>query len=70
MSDDEYETFDNVTIKHVTDKGGVLVKFEEGGEHWLPAKAIHDDSDVFKKGDSGSIAVCNWWLEDNPQFGE
>lgn len=69
MSDD-YETFEDVTIKHITDRGGALIKFENGSEHWLPQKAIHEDSDVYEKGDSGTLAVSTWWLDDNPDFGE
>ena len=67
--EDSYEVFEDVVCKHVTDNGGVLVKFDDGKEQWLPQKAIHDDSEVFQKGDVGRLCVSHWWLNSHPEFG-
>lgn len=50
----------NVTIKHETEKA-VLVIFPGAKEVWVPQKAIHDDSEVWKKGQLGKLVVCAWF---------
>lgn len=30
---------------------------------WIPQSVIHDDSEVYKKGDSGNLVVMLWWAE-------
>jgi hypothetical protein len=28
---------------------------------WVPLSQIHDDSEVYGKGDDGSVIVTRWW---------
>jgi hypothetical protein len=66
---DEFESFEDAEILHITDNGGVKVKLDSG-EHWLPQKAIHENSEVYQKGDTGKLVVCQWFLNKNPEWGE
>ena len=63
MSDDD----DNVTIEctalQQTAKG-LLVRSEDGKEAWLPQSQIHDDSEVWKKGQKGKLVIPTWLAED------
>lgn len=55
--------FDDVTVKHETDKA---VLCEIGGEeHWVPKSVIDDDSEVYKGGTSGELVVKWWWAQKN-----
>lgn len=54
---------ENVICKHVTDKGGVLVEFEDGEEAWIPQNQIHDDSEVYEKGQEGRLVITRWIAE-------
>jgi hypothetical protein len=42
-----------------TDKA-LLVEID-GDEKWVPKSVIHDNSEVWKKGDEGTIVVEGWW---------
>jgi len=33
----------------------------EGGEHWIPQSVVDDDSEVYRKGDTGKLVVSEWW---------
>lgn len=35
-----------------------------GTEFWVPYSQVHDNSDVYKKGDRGSLVVNTWLAED------
>ena len=37
----------------------ILVRIE-GGQHWIPQSQIHDDSEVWKEGDEGELAITEW----------
>lgn len=30
-------------------------------EIWVPQKAVHDDSEIWKQGDKGKLVVCAWF---------
>jgi hypothetical protein len=32
-------------------------------EKWIPKSQIHDDSEVFRKGDQGKLVVTGWFAE-------
>jgi hypothetical protein len=34
-----------------------------GVHYWLPKSILHDDSEVYKMGDSGKLIVKQWWAE-------
>lgn len=35
------------------------------GQAWIPISQIHDDSDVYKKGDSGTLLITEWLAKKN-----
>lgn len=53
------------------DSGKALrVKFLASGkwvELWVPHSCVHDDSEIWKAGESGYIKVSTWWAEKNLQ---
>ena len=32
-------------------------------QRWVPQSVVHDDSEVYKRGDSGNLVVMLWWAE-------
>ena len=63
---EEPETFAHeVECVHETDKalrikwGGIF----SGNGAWIPKAAVHDDSDVWKKGDKGKLVAFAWFVE-------
>jgi hypothetical protein len=46
-------------IKAETPKA-VLVDFGKK-EVWVPQAAVHDDSEIWRKGDSGKLVVKSWF---------
>jgi hypothetical protein len=55
------ETFEDVECIHeTTDAIKVLI---DGEEKWIPKKAVHDDSEVYGKGHTGSLVVYSWFAE-------
>lgn len=54
-------TFDEVQCIGET---GLAIRVDIGGEEfWIPKANLHDDSDVWSLGDSGQLAIQEWWLE-------
>jgi len=35
----------------------------EGEEVWIPKSQIHDDSEVWRKGDTGNLYITQWLAE-------
>lgn len=31
-----------------------------GSEHWIPKSQLHDDSEVYAKGDTGKLVMSKW----------
>ena len=52
----------NVTAKRETAMA-LLCEIERDDLRWVPKSCIHDDSEVFKEGDEGELAVKSWWAE-------
>ena len=44
----------------------VLIDHGRGSkrEHWIPQSQVHDDSEVFKKGDEGKLVVKGWFTRE------
>lgn len=59
----DVEKIPKCTIMRTTDKGGVLVQTSDGKEVWIPQSAIHDDSEIWKKGDHGTLIVSAYIAE-------
>ncbi len=38
-------------------------EFKDTGKFWIPQVAIHDDSDVYEEGTSGTLVVEDWFAE-------
>ena len=38
----------------------ILVKLETGDEIWIPKSQIHDDSEVWKSGHTGTLVIPEW----------
>lgn len=65
FSDDEVEEpgiFRGVTCIRQTSKA-ILARFPDGRERWIPQSCIHDDSEVFKDGDTGKLVVKKWFAD-------
>jgi hypothetical protein len=35
----------------------------ENEEFWVPKSQIHDNSEVYEKGQDGTLIVTSWWAE-------
>lgn len=48
-----------------TEKGLMVIGLEvsDGNPQWLPKSAIHDNSEVWKKGQEGDIVVKEWFAD-------
>lgn len=49
----------------IADGGALLVSapFFPDGEAWVPYNCVHEDSEVYRKGDHGTLLVKDWWAE-------
>ena len=45
------------------DESDPVYETTEDGTAWVPQSQIHDDSDVWKEGDSGALVVTRWIAE-------
>ncbi len=52
---------DDVVCKHSSDDAILVVI--EGDEYWIPNSQVHDDSEVWRKGDEGELVITDWWAE-------
>jgi len=41
----------------------VLVLDDNGEEVWVPQSQIHDDSEVWRRGDEGTLVVTDWFAK-------
>jgi len=45
----------------VKDTGqALLIEFDDGDAAWIPHSQIHDDSEVYQEGDTGTLVVTKW----------
>jgi hypothetical protein len=54
-------TIDDVFIVNGTNKA--ILTESELGEQWIPKSAIHDDSEIWEPGDSGTLTIHGWFAE-------
>jgi len=52
-------TVDGVSCTHATERAILCVI--DGRETWIPQSVVADDSEVYKKGDSGRLVVKGWF---------
>jgi hypothetical protein len=57
-ADDATVSFEDVTCKAETEKA--LLCIIDGEEHWIPKGQVDDDSEVYKRGDQGTLIVTEW----------
>ncbi len=43
----------------------ILFVPDDGEQFWVPKSCVHDDSEIWKKEDSGKLVVKSWWAEKN-----
>ena len=49
---------------HATEKAIKVLAPELGeNEVWIPQSAVHEDSEVFQKGDTGTLVIKGWFAE-------
>ena len=62
--DSRRKTLGKAECVYETDKA-ILVKWGLRGAHelWVPQSAVHDNSEVWKLGQSGKLVVYAWWAE-------
>ncbi len=65
MSDYDDLVLDNTVVVKETVLA-ILVRIPDvEGDEWIPKSVIHDDSEVWKAGDEGTLIVQGWWAEQN-----
>lgn len=55
-----------VEISGVTCIGGsakALLVLIDGRQHWIPDSQVHEDSEVWRRGDKGKLVVTMWIAE-------
>lgn len=50
---------DDVEVVGATDKA-IRVRVDGGREVWVPQSQVHDNSEVWKLGDKGTLVVPEW----------
>jgi len=55
-------SFKGVLCKRQTPKA-ILVELQQEKEVWIPQSQIHDDSEVYREGDAGTLVVSEWFAE-------
>jgi len=46
-----------------TDKALLVEIPDLGDEIWIPKSCVHDDSEVYREDDRGTLAVVQWWAD-------
>ena len=62
MSDGIFD-IPNTTIIKATVKAILIKSPELKKEEWVPLSAIHDNSEIWKKGETGTLLVKSWFAE-------
>lgn len=63
-SGDDAHEMGEVTVSAETAKA-ILCVPDNGEQFWIPKSVVHDDSEAWKKGDTGKLVVKKWWAEKN-----
>jgi hypothetical protein len=50
---------DDVTCMAATPKA-ILCALDDGREFWVPQSQVDDESEVWKKGDEGTLVISEW----------
>ncbi len=57
-------SFADAEVKRETD-AAILVEQDDIGEVWIPKSVLSEDSEVWKRGQTGTLVVQQWWAEKN-----
>ncbi len=60
--DGSTSTFKNVRCIRESAKA-ILCVGPTGKERWIPSSVVHDDSEVYRQNDFGTLVVHRWWAE-------
>lgn len=59
--EDEAVEFENSVCSAETEKA---IRAKVDGEfHWIPKSQLHDDSEIYRNGDTGKLVVKEWWAK-------
>lgn len=47
-------------VECLRDTNSAILVFFNGEEHWIPQSQIHEDSEVWKRGDKGKLIITKW----------
>jgi hypothetical protein len=61
--EEDVVSFEGVVVKADTDKAALCVIPGYDEEFWIPKSQIHDDSEVWHKGDEGKLVITQWIAE-------
>lgn len=50
-------------VSTVQESDRALCVLIDGQRRWVPKSVIHDDSEVYRDGDRGTLVVKEWWAE-------
>ena len=65
-SGDDAHDMGQVQVTTETEKAILCVPEDDGDKQfWVPKSVVHDDSEAWKKGDTGKLVVKAWWWEKN-----
>jgi hypothetical protein len=39
----------------------LLVRLDDGAEHWVPKSVVHGDSEVYESGHEGTLVLEEWF---------
>ena len=63
-NDSEVAEFEDCTIISETEQA-FKVKQDDGTMFWVPKSQVHDNSEVYRVKDHGTLTVNRWWAEAN-----
>lgn len=58
-------SFDDCEAAKETDKALLVYFGDLEKKLWVPKSQIHDDSEVWEEGQSGTLVVTGWWAGKN-----
>lgn len=62
--EEEQAELEHVVGLSVSQSGTSLLVSYEGEKYWIPQSQIHEDSEVWKKGDEGTLIIPVWLAKD------
>lgn len=60
---DDGFTFDEEVKCTKETSDAILVRWGLIDEMWVPKSQVHEDSEVWKHGQEGTLVVSTWWAE-------